>query len=306
MKRFLLSALLCLASLSAFAQGAPGVSRVDPFIPFENSNPFFQSNIDVNGLATRSQAINPAERTLVLISAGQSLATNVLPTLHVPTNATKVDNFNFSDGASYPVAGSAFGLLGCSNEPPAQPGGPGNINAYLADLFITNGIFDRVIIVPIAIGGTLASDWATGYTSWRFAVAMGRLANRGMVPGTTNLTFAVTWMHGESDGLAGTSQATYMSLMQQIRAGFTASGFICPTCRFFINIETFFAGISPAIAAAQVALVDNVNFFAGANLDTMGPPPALRQANNPHLTDAGAVQAAQLMYNAMHASGAPF
>src|SRR5262245_16246844 len=93
----------------------------------------------------------------------------------------------------------------------AFPGGgfsPGGVSLRLADLLVSNSKFDRVIIVPVAIGGTSVAMWATGgVLSNCITAAMARLASRGIVPGMTNVTFAFVWGQGESDG--GTSQAAY-------------------------------------------------------------------------------------------------
>jgi hypothetical protein len=83
----------------------------------------------------------------------------------------------------------------------------GNLSARVADTLVTNARFDRVILVPIAIGSTKVADWATGDLSSRFQVTMLRLASRGITPATTEATFGGIFGDGEDDNLAGTSQA---------------------------------------------------------------------------------------------------
>ncbi len=78
-----------------------------------------------------------------------------------------------------------------------------------------------------------------------------------------------------------------------------------PAVRWFPAKETWLAGsVSAAIQNAQVSLVDGLTVFAGPDMDSMNA--TFRVADNTHLNDAGAAQAALLSYNAMHASGAPF
>lgn len=254
------------------------------------------------GKTKRSLTINTAIRNLVLIVAGQSNYTNVAPTAYVPTNASVLDNFNVYDGAVYAAAdpllgaGWAYTVLGGVGTNPS----PGNIGTRVGDLLITNGKFDRVILVPVAIGGTTASDWSTGSMSNRIPTAMRRLLSRGIVPGTTNVTFAIIWGQGESD--AGTSQVNYTSRMNTVIASAAAAGF---SGRWFINKQTWIAGAVDAnVQAAQVGLPNGSTVFAGADADSLNA--ANRYADNTHFNDAGMAALATLVYNAMHASGAPY
>lgn len=248
------------------------------------------------GRALRLDPIDPTKKTLVLISAGQSLRANCCGTLFAPTNASKIDNFNVNDGAVYDCTGP---LLGCTN----GSTGPGNIMPRVADLLITNNRFDRVIIVPLAIGGSFIADWQDGGAySDRVPVAMRRLAARGIVPGVTGVTFAIEWGQGESDGLYGTTQADYTARWMSFKATVIAAGFVG---RLFVAHESYYAGNTySAITAAQAAVIDNVTVFAGGNLDTITS--SGRAGDDLHLNDTGAASAATLIYNAMWDSGAPF
>jgi hypothetical protein len=129
----------------------------DPYVLNDTIAP---AQASATGLVARSLAINPALRTLVLITAGQSHFCNTQPSLFVPVNTAVIDNFSIYDGAAYNIGGQ---MLGCTNNVTSAT--PGNASARVADLLVTNGKFDRVIVVPIAVGGTYVSDWATGYLS---------------------------------------------------------------------------------------------------------------------------------------------
>lgn len=250
------------------------------------------------GLVLRDQAFNPAQKTLVLIGAGQSNYVSLNPTLYTPSSSSVIDNFNIYDGGSYSIGGP---LLGTQYNATM---GPGNILARIAQNAITGG-FDRVVVVPIAIGGTVAADWATGSLSDRIGVAMRRLASRGYVPGVTGLTFALSWGQGETDNGNGTLQAAYAASMATVISNAQAAGFTGSSCRFFINKETWLSGaVSSAVQAAQVALPNGATIFAGGDLDTLNA--TNRQADNTHFNDTGAAAAATLVWSAMHASGAPY
>jgi hypothetical protein len=272
------------------------VSAPDSFTLFTVPAAIGLVNINTNGLAVRSLAINPAIKTLVLITMGQSLMANsnanTTSPVFVPTNPSVIDNFNIYDGAAYQF--STTPALGCN-------GTNSNVAPRIADMLINNGKFDRVIVVPIAVGSTRIADWATGSYATRFPVAMNRLAARGITPATPGVTFAAVWGQGEGDTADGTSQAAYASALNTVISSAFAAGF---SGRFFVNIETWNAGsISSAVAAAQASVVNNTTVFQGANWDAFG---SADRIDNTHPNDAGAPQFATALYNAMHASGAPF
>lgn len=277
-------------------------SSPDPFIlndSITNANGLLV-NRQTLGLTPRPQAFNSALRNLVLIGAGQSNYTTLIPTLYVPTNTAAIDNFNIYDGNSYPISGP---LLGTEwDHSGGAPSGNGNVLARLVDKLIAGGNWDRIILVPIAVGGTTAADWAVGNLADRFPCAMRRLASRGYVVGATGLTFAITWGQGENDKTNGTTQIAYTAAMNTIMTNLLDAGFVG---RFYVNQQTWISGTtSSAVAAAQAALPNGTTFFAGGNLDSLNA--SNRQSDNTHFNDTGADAAATLIYNAVHASGAPF
>lgn len=246
----------------------------------------------------RGLTINPAIRNLVIIVAGQSLRSSQLPTDFALTNAGAIDNFNIYDGAVYaykhPVLGSTY--VGNANG-----GGPGFLWGKVADLFITNNIFDRVIIVPVAVGGSDILPWASGYLANKIPVALKRLASRGIVPGT-NVTFAIEWGLGESDNQGGTTTANYLSMLNTVIANSFSAGF---SGRFFVAQESWIQGVSSTrITDAQAAAVNGTTVFSSGNLDSLNN--TYRDVAGTHFNDAGGTAAATIIYNAMHASGAPF
>jgi hypothetical protein len=249
-------------------------------------------------LRTTGTAIDPAKRTLVLISAGQSNSGNITPTAYVPANPSAIDNFSIYDGEFYepscPLLGAAWDM----------GRGPGHIGLRVADALVSAGKFDRVILVPVGAGSGAAANFAPGgQVDDRFRVAIRRLADRGITPASPGTTWAITWMQGESDTLAGTSQASYAASMSATIAQSYADGF---AGRWFIARETMVANVfSGAVQAAQAGLIDNVKVFFGGDIDSLTGP-ANRQADNTHLNDNGGAAAARLIVDAMHASGSPY
>lgn len=284
-----------------------GFGSIDPYLVKELIRPpgenLWKNNAgydDPNGktLRTSGIAINPAQKTLVLISAGQSNSGNINPSAYVPTNASAIDNFSIYDGAFYapacPVLGTAW----------AMGNGPGHVGLRVADALITAGKFDRVILVPVGIGSGAAANFQPGgLVDDRFRVAMKRLAARTITPVTTGTTWAIKWMQGESDNLAGTSQASYTASMSATISQSYTDGFLG---RWFLAKETMFNNaISAAIQAAQAALIDNVNVFFGGDIDSLTTA-TNRQTDGTHLNDTGAASATTAIVNAMHASGLPY
>jgi hypothetical protein len=274
-----------------------GFSPPDPFT-LDDSFTVSQARVfhrETKGLSARSATINTGVKNLVLILAGQSNMTNIVPTLVAPTNASVIDQMNIYDGGLYSVDGS---LLGCWNEDvPLR----GNLCPQVADKLITGGQFSRVILIDSAVGGTTAAQWATGGTlADRIPVSMRRLAAKGITPAVTNVTFAIWWGQGEND--TGTSAASYQASLNTIRSTAVAAGF---SGRFFVPKQTLLNGVVNAtIQGAQTGIVDNTTFWSGGDMDALTG--ANRQGDNTHWSDTGAPNAATAVYNAMHASGAPF
>jgi hypothetical protein len=88
----------------------------------------------------------------------------------------------------------------------------------------------------------------------------------------------------------------------QVTTALFATGF---NGRAFINQQTWLAGVTNSgVRAAQAAVAIGSNIFLGANADSLNA--ANRQADNTHFNDTGMAALATLIYNAMHATGAPF
>lgn len=254
---------------------------------------------DTHGRVIRNLSVNTGVRNLVLIIAGQSLMGAEAPTSYVPTHANAVDQVNIYDGAVYAMADPPLGSTWTGTSVPGH--GAGSIGGRIADLFLTAGTFDRVILVPIAVGASSAAQWGSGILSNRICAALARLPARGLVP-QSNVTVAILWGQGETDNLFATPQATYTASLNSVVMQAQQCGF---SGRFFVNVETWFNGaISAPVQAAQIAAVNNTTVFAGGNLDTLGL--TNRVSDNTHLNDVGMANAAVLIHTAMHASGAPF
>ncbi len=292
---FILLALLAFTSLGASRYANP---KPDPWSGQINDVTFGAAVQSGCGTG-RNQTINPALKTLVLITAGQSNWQDFTPTLFTPTNSSVVDGFNLYDSGSYSITAAMCGTqLGTT-----APQGPGNIAARVADTFVTNANFDRVVVAPVAISGTTVANWSTATLYNRVCQVISRLASRGMTPSTTGVTFAFFWGQGESDQSVGTSQVNYTNSWNSMFSSMGSCGLT--GFRTFVAEETWNGGaVSTAVQNAQIALVNGTTIFSGGNLDSLNA--SNRNADNIHFNDTGAAAAATIVYNAMHASGAPF
>ena len=257
---------------------------------------------DLVGKTMRNTPINPAHKTLVLISAGQSNRTSVAPSAFSPLNSANIDNLNIYDGAIYAAADP---MLGCSYIAGGF-GVPviGHVMLRVADLFITAGKFDRVIIVPIAIAATSIANWDNdSVLEDRIPAAIRRLAARGITPTTTGVTMAIEWGQGEGD--YATPSATYTAALNRIIDRSYDAGF---DGRWFVAKQSYANGSAfPNVIAGQIATVDNVDVFLSADSDALiGVNRAVYGGDDTHMSDIGNANLATAIYNAMVASGAPF
>jgi hypothetical protein len=231
--------------------------------------------------------LNAGERTGVFIVAGQSNAANTGDTRFTPNRATKVDQINIFDGGTYRAVDP---LLGC-----ATSGAGGNMFSRVADKLVAASTYDRVILIPIAVGSTSVNDWtANPSLNQRLIVAAKRAAAVGL-PITAYL-----WMQGEKDKFLGTSQAAYQAALQRLIAIPRAAGFNAP---WLIGQCSYDGGsTSSAVRAAQAAVVNGIDIFAGADTDGLTGT-GYRAADDVHMKAAGQDAAADLWTAAIAAMG---
>lgn len=305
MKKLIVLLLLILPQV-AFAQN--NFASNDPFVlgeavrsdgPQNNTG-----NASLSGKSCRTDAggspcnptINGAQKTLALFILGTSNSASIGPSAYSPTNGSAIDNLNIYDGALYvaadPLLGQTTSFLG-----------PGSFGIRIADLLITNGIFDRVILITGGVGGSYSGFYgANGPLYQRGCVAVKRLAARGVTSSTPGLTMALLYMGGENEG--STSSADFQAAVQQQVARMQSCGF---SGRIFIPTQTILANsVNSTIQNGQAALAAlGSPWFAGGNLDSLTGA-TNRQADGTHFTNTGLASGATLVYNAMHATGAPF
>ncbi|MGZ2449570.1 hypothetical protein ACVIRO_002324 [Rhizobium ruizarguesonis] len=226
------------------------------------------------------------ERTAVIVFIGQSLSVNSVPVAYVPVNSN-IDQLNIWDGKLYGAKDPLLGVNGGSD-----PAHKGTWLLRMADKLISDGVYDRVIIVPMSVGNTRVGQWSDPnlepYLFRRINTVGLRMRDAGL-PCT-----AIMWGQGESDTSANTSQASYASSLQKVIAEFNRA---IPGCPVLVAQEAYYYGNTNAgILAAQASVVNGSTVFAGENVELIG---SSGRYDNTHLNEAGADQRATLAVAAL-------
>ena len=197
-------------------------------------------------------------RTAVIFVAGQSNAANYGEKRQTTAFGDRVVAFF---GGACAIAASP--LLGADfNE--------GESLTPMADELIRSGRFDRVVLAPVAVGGTEIARWVDGDLAPVLRLALEAVQARYRV------THAI-WHQGENDALIGTSATDYKRsfdvLLGRLRAqGMAAPVFISVTTRCYPN----WMADNP-VALAQRSLPDPARgLHPGPDSDALLPAAELR------------------------------
>lgn len=195
------------------------------------------------------------DRTSVIVILGQSNAANHGSGRYIAKH--QVDNFNLYDSKCYHAADP---LLGAS-------GDGGNFATRLGDKLIEAGLFDRVILAPIAMGGTMVEQWADeGMFNRRIVVLIRRLHDAGLG------IDLILWHQGEGNpGMGDVGGRQYRKNLWEVVSTFRRYGVKAP---FFVSLATLCGGPhanAENIRAGQKSAVDpRAGIFLGPDTDTIG------------------------------------
>ena len=173
-------------------RSATGVSlqptsiELGPADTYDRLDRNWKSNADASERAVVPCTDGGPLRRLVIVTLGQSNAANHGQGLYTPKH--RVDNFNLYDGKCYKAV-----------EPLLGPSGQGgNFATRLADMLIERQLADRVVIAPIAMGGTTVEQWADeGLFNRRIAASIRRLYDAGLS------SDYILWHQGEGNAAKG-------------------------------------------------------------------------------------------------------
>jgi Carbohydrate esterase, sialic acid-specific acetylesterase len=217
-------------------------------------------------------------RTAVIVTLGQSNAANYALTRYTPKH--DVLNFDLYDGDCYKAQDPLLGASGIG----------GNFATPLADMLIERGLYRRVIVAPIAMGGSTVEEWADdGMFHRRILVLIRRLFDAGLTP---NL---ILWHQGEGNSGAGDGHGRqYRKNLLEVVDTFRSYGISAP---FFVALATK-CGAYPRpngdnIRDGQASAVNPLdNIFLGPDTDSLGD--AYRDQDHCHFNGAGLMRHAAM------------
>ncbi|MCS6772585.1 MAG: sialate O-acetylesterase [Anaerolineae bacterium] len=193
----------------------------------------------------------PQPRTMVALVFGQSNAANWGETRH----------------RAHPRVRAFFrGKWSPAVDPlPGADGTGGSVWTRLGDKLIAAGLYDRVVWVPAAIGGTEIAQWAPGGRLHKDLLRNVREAHRA------GLVFThLLWQQGESDAYLGTPPEVYQRHFVEMLEAIRALGVSAPV---FVALATRCGEYPPneAIRSAQSGLVNPAaRIFLGPDADQLG------------------------------------
>jgi hypothetical protein len=148
--------------------------------------------------------------TAVLVTLGQSNAANECELGFQP--GPGVYNFNLFDAKCYFASDPLLGTTGDS----------GTVWTRLADKLVRAGMYKRVLIAPMAVGGSRVLAWTPEGVNFRRIEAMQKALAAAGVKATH-----ILWHQGESDATR-TSKDEYIAQFSSMLAGMRRVGFDQP------------------------------------------------------------------------------
>jgi len=211
-----------------------------------------------------------SKNTMICLTFGQSNAANYAD----GSFSERPNIYNYYKGNLYPA-----------KEPLLGPDGAGiSVWTRVASLLIDSGIYDQVVIIPIAVGMTSINRWTEGDCRKKLDQTLESLRKDNI-----NLTH-IFWTQGETDNVDKTTKEEYKKSLFNLVNIFKARGIKAP---FYSSITSFFPynnenpfGISPEISGAQIESInENDSIYSGPNTDSLNL--AYYRKDGVHFTEKG-------------------
>ncbi len=239
----------------AFLIGGVAIGAVAGKLAFPGFNLLDAGHRQENAAAPRIErpCVGISGKTAIIVVHGQSNAGNYGTVRYHAREA--VDNFD-------PLTGKCFAatdpLLGAD-------GAGGNFATRMGDILIQAGRYDRVVLVPIALGGASIS-LLNGEHSDRITNAIQKLRAANLTP--THILF----QQGEKDAMLPTTQDEYVAQLRGLVKRFRTAGMSAP---FYVSQSTKCDMVdtknAAAVRAGQLSAVDDLlNIRRGPDTDLIG------------------------------------
>lgn len=240
--------------------------------------------IERKGWFSKTYSLNDIESdsTLVILTFGQSSAGNCAKDVYQPSHNV----FNYYNGKIFKAV-----------EPLKGANGNGGISTWsrMADKLIQRKKCKKVILVPIARGGTSIEFWATGEGSKLLDKTLNDLKTQNI-----KLTH-ILWHQGEANN--GNDPVDYYENLQSILARIRQYDNDVP---FYCAIATYSAqsrfiennGVDVELQKAQLSFTqNNDNVYLGANTDNYIS--AIYRYDGQHFSSFGNLIHSELWYEAI-------
>ena len=219
------------------------------------------------------------DSTAIVLTLGQSLSANYGQGSYFCHNQV----FNYFNGSLYKAKEPLLGATG----------GSCSVWTRFSDLLIDSGLYKRVILIPIGIGGTSIDCWSNGDCNQNLQEIL-KYIKRDSIKITH-----VIWHQGESDNLGNTPKEIYKAKLKKIllqirKYGLNADFYVC-VASYHPNLIDKYNGIDTAIQNAQIEFVrENIGTKLGANTDLINL--AADRYDGVHFSMRGLDKFAKLLY----------
>jgi hypothetical protein len=250
--------VILVVAASSYALGVLSLKNmIFPIPQFMAVKDLILPNPDLSGYSDTSQR-TPVDCALiknsshaVILTLGQSMADNAGDE---PIVAQKgVYNFNFLDGKCYHAMDPLLGTTASG----------GSVWTRLGNKIIKNKIFDNVLFVPIAVGGTSIKQWVPRGESGSFArikIAIDGLRRQG------HKITHIFWVQGSQDARGRMKKSDYIERFMEISSKIRDLSVTSP---IFVAQSTICRTKESAEIGAAQRLIPSYsnNIFAGPNID---------------------------------------
>jgi lysophospholipase L1-like esterase len=222
--------------------------------------------------------------TMIALTFGQSNAANHGKVPYTPHSAV----FNYYQGKLYAAKDPLIGATG--------PGG--SVWSHLGDMLIDSGLYTKVIIVPIAIGGSAISRW-TSSGGDGYAILLQTL--KSLDSQHIKLTH-IFWHQGETDNLLNTTAETYKksldTILNTIRSYHQDADLYVSIASYHPNAITKPLGVDNVTRKAQMEFInDRRGVLLGPDTDALIY--AIDRFDGVHFSDFGMTLFAKLWVKAI-------
>ncbi len=222
-------------------------------------------------------ALHQSHRVMVALVFGQSNASNVGESRKRASEGV----LNFFEGKLYRAEDP---LLGADDI-------RGSVWTRLGDLLVEQKVYDRVVVIPVAVSGSVISRWRPGGDIYPMLLRRLRDAK------ASGLTIThLLWHQGEADAKRHTSKSDYRNSFLAMLSGIRSEGVTAP---IYVSVATRCVRQrpDPIIQSAQRELVDpEKGILAGPDTDTLGFE---YRYDGCHFLDEGLDAAAHLWFEAV-------